>query len=204
MLISNISKFITNPIKGAIHIGAHHAEELFWYESNNIDNVVWIECNDQYKSIILNKIQKYPKHQLINKCISNKKEIKTFNISNNGQSSSFLDLGTHRYLHPEVHYVHSIEVPTYRMIDVINMHNININEYNFLNLDIQGYELEALKSFDDTIHKFEYIYTEVNTNYVYKNCAIITEIDEYLKKYGFYRKETKMYNEWGDALYLKS
>lgn len=204
MLISNISKFITDSIKGVIHIGAHHAEELSWYESNGIDSVVWIECNNQYESIILKKIQKYPKHQLINKCISNKKEIKTFNISNNGQSSSFLDLGSHRYLHPEIHYVNSIEVPTYRMTEVIDMHNININEYNFLNLDIQGYELEAIKSFDDIINKFQYIYTEVNTNYVYKNCAIITEIDKYLKQYGFDRKATKMYNEWGDALYLKS
>lgn len=204
MLIPNISKFITNPIKGCIHIGAHHAEELSWYESNNIDKVIWIECNEQYSPIILNKIQEYPKHQLINKCISNDKEIKTFNISNNGQSSSFLDLGSHKYLHPAIHYINHIKVPTYRMVDVIDMHNINMSEYNFLNLDIQGYELEALKSFEDTIEKFEYVYTEVNTNYVYKNCAIITEIDDYLKKYGFNRKETKMYNEWGDALYIRS
>jgi FkbM family methyltransferase len=44
---------------------------------------------------------------------------------------------------------------------------------------------------------------EVNNAYVYKNCALVHEIDDYLMKYNFKRIETKWTNEnWGDALYI--
>ena len=47
------------------------------------------------------------------------------------------------------------------------------------------------------------IYTEVNTKYIYENCALMTEIDEYLGTFNFHRVETKMTKHgWGDALYI--
>jgi len=57
----------------------------------------------------------------------------------------------------------------------------------------------------DYIKHFDYIYTEVNTEYVYKECALITEIDDYLNQYGFRRVATKMAGNcgWGDAFYIK-
>ena len=53
-------------------------------------------------------------------------------------------------------------------------------EYNFLNFDIQGAELKALKGMEEYLNKVDYLYTEVNSNYVYVGCALITELDEYL------------------------
>ena len=66
-------------------------------------------------------------------------------------------------------------------------------------------ELKAMKSMGDHISKFDYIYTEVNTEYVYKNCALMKEIDEYLSKYGFKQVAIKMCGNygWGDAFYIK-
>ena len=63
--------------------------------------------------------------------------------------------------------------------------NIPKNFANFLNIDIQGAELLALKGMGDIINYFDYAYLEVNRNYVYKNCALIDEIDKYLSKYFF-------------------
>ncbi len=37
--------------------------------------------------------------------------------------------------------------------------------FNFLNLDIQGAELKALKSMGDYLNNVDYIYTEVNSDY---------------------------------------
>jgi hypothetical protein len=78
--------------------------------------------------------------------------------------------------------------------------------YNFLNLDIQGVELKALKGMSDYLSSVQYIYTEVNSDYVYKDCAIVDEIDEYLKPFGFQRVETIWQGEcrWGDAFYVNS
>ena len=66
-------------------------------------------------------------------------------------------------------------------------------------------ELKAMKSMGDFIKKFDYIYTEVNTEYVYKDCALMDEIDEYLNTYGFKRCITQMCENfgWGDAFYIK-
>ena len=58
---------------------------------------------------------------------------------------------------------------------------------------------------NDYLKHIDYIYTEVNSEYVYKNCALIPEIDEYLSKYGFIRVASKQAGNcgWGDALYIK-
>jgi hypothetical protein len=51
----------------------------------------------------------------------------------------------------------------------------------------------------------DYLYIEVNEEELYKGCALITEIDYYVSKYGFERKLTHMTkNKWGDAFYIKS
>jgi hypothetical protein len=90
------------------------------------------------------------------------------------------------------------------MDTLLSENSIDLNNYNFINIDIQGAELLALKSFGKLLDNFKYIYTEINTNNLYKDCALVSEIDEYLSKYGFIRVETSMTEfEWGDALYIK-
>jgi len=202
MLITNLQKHFTKELKGAIHIGAHHGEEKQWYEENKINPVVWVEANPNYLEIIKKTVGD---DLVIISGVGNETKKGLFNISNNGQSSSFLELETHKRMHPDVFFVDKIEVNIKRMSDILNEYNLNIDNYNFLNLDIQGYELEAIKGFDDNISKFDYIYSEVNSNYLYKNCALINEIDEYLSKYGFTRVDTVMTGaQWGDALYKKN
>ena len=77
-------------------------------------------------------------------------------------------------------------------------------EFNFLNFDIQGAELKALKGMEEYLDKVDYLYTEVNSDYVYKDCALITEIDDYLKQFNLVRVETSWTDcKWGDAFYIK-
>ena len=93
----------------------------------------------------------------------------------------------------------------------------NINRYpnldqiykklsNFLNIDIQGAELLALKGMGDLIKEYDYLYLEVNSEEVYMGCGLITEIDIYLEKYNFKRVETKWWGNagWGDAFYIRN
>ena len=116
-------------------------------------------------------------------------------------SSSIYELGLHKDYYPHIDYVDSFYADTKLLKDIIYKYNIH---YNFLNLDIQGAELNALKGMENYLHKVEYIYTEVNCDYVYKDCPLIDEIDEYLKKFGFDRVETiwQAGCKWGDALYI--
>jgi FkbM family methyltransferase len=154
-----------------------------------------------------NKVQlckaRFPGIKIEQAVISDKIEKVTFNISNNGQSSSILEFGLHSQFHPHVVFVNSVETETKLLKDVICNYDI---DYNFVNLDIQGVELKALKSMEEYLHKIDYIYTEVNSDYVYKDCNLISELDDYLKKFDFTRVETIWAGDyrWGDAFYVKN
>jgi FkbM family methyltransferase len=202
MLISlhELIKKYNIQFKGILHVGAHECEELSDYEKYiDRSKILWIDA-------LVDKVNlckaKYPNIQIENAVISDKYETVMFNRSNNGQSSSILEFGLHSTFHPQVHYIESYEVQTTMLKDIINKYNIS---YNFVNLDIQGVELKALKSMEEYLHNIDYIYTEVNSDYVYKDCNLITEIDDYLKVYGLYRVETQWCGNfrWGDAFYIR-
>ena len=57
---------------------------------------------------------------------------------------------------------------------------------------------------EEYLHNVHYLYTEVNSDYVYKDCALVTELDEYLRQFGLVRIETSWTDyKWGDAFYIK-
>tara|TARA_Y100001970_G_C13568886_1_gene525205 strand:- start:52 stop:504 length:453 start_codon:yes stop_codon:yes gene_type:complete len=126
------------------------------------------------------------------------------NIANNTQSSSILKLGKHSDLYPEIKYINEMEVET-NTINQIFQNKYNIKEFNFMNLDIQGAELLALKGSDNILRYIDAIYTEVNLDEIYLNCARIEDIDKYLEIFGFERVllATPESDLWGDALYVK-
>jgi FkbM family methyltransferase len=187
--------------EGILHIGAHECEEITCYEKYIERNkILWIEAIAD--KVNLNK-KKYDNLLIENAVVSDKEEQLKFNISNNGQSSSLLELGLHKQFHPNVRYINSFVTNTKLLKNILPNYDIN---FNFLNLDIQGAELKALKGMsDEYLSKVDYIYTEVNSDYVYKDCALITELDEYLSNFNFKRVETKWYGDyrWGDAFYIK-
>jgi FkbM family methyltransferase len=204
MLISldNLVQKYNIIFKGILHVGAHECEELLNYEKYISRNkILWIEA--LLDKVELNK-SRYPDLIIEQAVVSDKVEIVKFNRSNNGQSSSILEFGLHETFHPDVYYVDSFQVETKMLKDILYNYEKNI-DYNFLNLDIQGVELKALKGMEEYLHKVDYIYTEVNSDYVYKNCGLISDIDEYLTPFGFQRVETKWFSDcrWGDAFYIK-
>jgi FkbM family methyltransferase len=202
MIIKELSEYLTKDIRGVFHIGAHHAEEKNWYQQNNIKNVVWFEANPQYESIIKSKVGGDP---VIISALGNENKMVNFNLANNGQSSSVLNFGTHSKHHPEVRYVNQFQVKMSRMVDLVKQYNLSIDDYNFINIGIQGYELEAFKGFENLLEKFDYIYTEVNTGNVYEGCATLDELDSYLSNFNFVRVTQHITPfEWGDALYVKN
>lgn len=185
--------------KGILHVGAHECEELKDYEQYIIrDKILWVEalpdkvalCKKLYSGVLIE-----------NAVVSDTEEKVTFNISNNGQSSSILEFGLHTKYHPHVHYVNSFEVQTQLLKDILPKHKI---EYNFLNFDIQGAELKALKGMEEYLPKVDYLYTEVNSDYVYNDCALVGELDKYLLNFGLVRVETSWTDcKWGDAFYIR-
>lgn len=201
---SEITKKYNMKIHGILHIGAHNCEELVAYNEYGIKNseIIWVEANPK----LVEQNIRVDKSRIIKNFIcSDRDHVKTkLNIANNSQSSSILELGTHAKSYPHIKYNNFVEVNSHRIDTIYNQDKIPKNFANFLNIDIQGAELLALKGMGDLINYFDYIYLEVNRDYVYKNCALVHEIDKYLSKYNFLRVETSWTDaQWGDALYIK-
>lgn len=189
-------------VKGILHVGAHECEELMDYmrQGVNINNIVWIEGNDD--KVQQMKAKGVP--NIFQGLVSDKEEDVNFYITNNGQSSSILELETHKTHHPWVHVSDIRKQRTTTIENIFAENGLDGSRYNFWNFDIQGAELLALKGAGDLIKNADALYLEVNEEELYKGCALIGELDEFLKGHSFKRVETNMTEfKWGDALYVR-
>lgn len=193
-------------IRGIIHVGAHHAEEKESYTQCNVHNVVWVEGNADLIPLIKEKLNVLGAHDSVYNCLVSDKdgEEVEFHITNNTQSSSILNFGKHKGYYPGINFVKDVKQKTHTLKSIIENNHIDMDNFNMLNLDIQGVELRALKGLGEYLNVIDYIYTEVNNDTIYEGNDFISDIDEYLQKFGFRRVETVMLSEqWGDAFYIK-
>ena len=201
--VRNILQAYNILINGVLHIGAHECEEIGLYENLGIikKNIIWIDGNKEKVS----QAQQRGIPNVYYGVISNEndKDVE-FKITNNGQSSSILDFGSHSTHHPHIHFVEAQVHKTITIDTFYENNNLDMKKYNFWNFDIQGAELMALKGAGKAIEYAKALYLEVNTEEVYKGGCLISEIDDYLSTYKFKRVLTKMTEYgWGDALYVK-
>ena len=205
MLINFNDLFLLKKVNGIIHIGAHELEELSCYLKRNVSRVIWIEANPEKYELINRKIKNFENMVLGKFAAGSKKSLGNLNLANNKQSSSLLELGTHLNNYPEVKYNSIIEIEIKKVDEWIDENFNNKYLYNFINIDIQGFELEALKGMTNQLRIAEYVYLEVNFEQVYKNCPELQDIDKFLKKFGFSRIALRKTNAgWGDAFYSKN
>lgn len=195
--------------KGVLHLGSSIGQEAEEYHRQGIARVIWVEAIPSVFAELRENIKKYPGHLAFNACVSDQNGIEVlFNVANNGgQSSSFLEFGTHAVEHPTVKFVRTIPMKTMRADTLLMGAGLDkeITGGWFLNLDLQGAELLALKGMRNLLGRFDHAYIEVNERELYKGCPLVGDIDHYLKQFGFTRVETKFTNHgWGDAYYARS
>lgn len=188
--------------KGVLHIGAHEGQEAQAYQNLGVNKVVWIEANRQLYERLLKRLQGFNNQYAVHALVSDKSAPTTFNIANNdGQSSSILELGTHETVHPEVKYVGKTVMQSIRVDEI----DYNFSGLDFLNIDIQGAELLALKGMGKLLDQFKYVYLEVNWDELYQGCPLIGELDVFLSSKGFHLKESIECGNtgWGDGFWMK-
>lgn len=204
MLITSFDNKLIN-LRGALHVGANVGEECHWYNTLGFTKVYWFEPNMELFPTLRANIEPFPNQKAFSIGIHDTLDRATLHIANNaGQSSSLLEFGTHSTYYPAVKYIRDEEIPLWRMDDFFEAMGWKMADFNFLNIDVQGVELNVIKSFGSLIGKLDYIYTEVNIEQVYKGCCLMEEIDAYLFPYGFVREVTLVKKaKWGDALYVR-
>jgi FkbM family methyltransferase len=180
---------------------------IYKYRSYYLETVANVRSTAKEISKEKGKCEKFENTKYFNHVISDTDDqTVTFNISNNdGQSSSIFDLEYHKIAHPGVFYVKKIELKTKRIDTIFKENKLDMKDYNFVNMDIQGAEYLALLGFGDLLNEVDYISLEINERELYKGCTLFPQITEYLESYGFQFKEKIMWEDcgWGDAFFIR-
>tara|TARA_Y100001937_G_scaffold61900_1_gene84847 strand:+ start:284 stop:898 length:615 start_codon:yes stop_codon:yes gene_type:complete len=188
-------------IKGIIHIGGHYGEEITDYLREGIQNILVFEPLNENFDILSEKVKDLNANiEGYQVALGSKPgEYKMYVSDNEKQSSSILKPKVHLTHHPHVKF------PSVETVEVHLLDDYNCYDYNFINMDVQGYELEVLRGGLETLKQVDYVYCEVNRDEVYEHNAYVQEIDEFLSDYDMIRVETDWAGDiWGDALYIKS
>ena len=186
-----------------LHIGAHLGEEAAEYDKAGFP-VWWVEANPEVLPKLRANLAQYPEQYVIEGLIADRDdEILRFHITNyDGMSSSIFQFDKHPIYSPDTVFVNEREIVATTIRTLCDQYDI---KPDFLNLDIQGAELLALRGAGDVLRGVKWIYTEVSTDTVYAGGAQMSEIDEFLSP-DFVRVETDLGmhgGSHGDAFYVR-
>lgn len=188
-------------IKGIIHVGASFGQEAGDYEMNGIKNVVWIEpIKEDFEKL---KPLEDKGHKIFNCAISNfDGEAEFFQVTNHVSSSLRAPKRHNEFNKLEIDKIPIVKVRT--LDSLIGSENIDMSEFNMLNVDTQGTEDLVLEGCENNLHHFDLLYLEVNQADVYDGTKDHSVITKFLSERGFDLLERRQVNPLQfEALYKK-
>ena len=191
--------------RGVIHVGAHEGKEYEKYRKLGVKRVLFIEANPIVYQRLEEKFAEIEGVKTVNCAISNRKGTAKLHITSMDQSSSLLPLKLHRAVYPNIEETCQVTVKSTTLDSLVADIGLCSEDFNILNLDIQGAELMALQGAVKTLKHIDAVNTEVNFDELYEGCAHIDQIDAFMLDRGFVRRATTTpyHATWGDALYVK-
>ena len=100
-----------------------------------------------------------------------------------------------------------VDVTTKKLSTLIEENNIDMDQYDFLNIDAEGAELEILKGFEDNLKYINMIFLETSLDDRNNTGASHDVIVEWLKERNFSLAEmSDSYQDerWGDSIFLRN
>jgi len=187
-------------INGCIHVGAHEGQEYPIYKYFGINNLIFYEPLSKNFENLKSKVDASVilRQVALGDVVG---EIEMY-LEPRGLSSSILEPEYHLEQYPQIKFNDKETVK----ITKLDNESFDRSKFNFLNVDVQGYELEVFKGAIKTLCYIDMIICEINRKNMYKNCPLVEEIDEFLSPFGFKRAFTYWQLDggtWGDGLYLK-
>jgi FkbM family methyltransferase len=180
--------FFHKHITGLIHIGANEGQERAKYAEHDL-SVVWIEPIPEVFQTLQANLGPFPKQKALQLLVSETDDKDyVFNVaSNNGASSSILELGEHSELYPSINYTRQLNLKGITLKTLIEREGWNDGTYQALVLDTQGSELSILKAAGESLKMFRFIETEVADFASYKGCCTLVEMEQYMTRLGYKR-----------------
>lgn len=190
---------------GVLHVGAHEAEEVGEYKDNGfakLTPIIWVEAQADLVEILKKRLD--PNENKVYCAVAWNVDgaTKTFHVTSKSASSSLFDLDEHKKLYPEIGIVREIQVTTSRLDSILSESDV----FDFVVLDIQGAESQAIEGLGARINSVNWIFTEISKRKLYTGATLHKDLDTQLKDLGFERVFTAWDRRagWGDALYARS
>jgi FkbM family methyltransferase len=178
-------------VSGVIHVGGHLAEERDIYADRGL-NVFWVEANPKLYPELLNTISNHPNQRASCDLLMDTegKRYDFYISSNNGESSSVLEIAGHKEIWTQVSYVETIPLTSTTLSGLVKREKLDLSRYDSLVMDTQGSELHILKGATDILDQFKFIKTEVADFDLYKGCCRLSDMDQFLDQHHFRRVRT--------------
>lgn len=194
-----------NPkVKGIVHIGAHTGEEYPEYVGYGIENQLWFEPQPEPFEKLKARVNGNKNCIIENMAVGNTVGPIQMHVSDkHDASSSILKPKFHIAQYPDITFNREILVQQVTLDYYMECHNL-YGLYNLMNIDVQGYELQVFSGSVCTLREIDYILTEVNCAELYEECALIDDVDCFLRIYSFERVYLEWKEDtWGNAIYAK-
>ena len=200
--ISLIKKILPyDPI--IIEAGGQHGEDTKWMsELWPKGKIFTFEPSPESFEIMKNNCKDLNNVQIFKLGLDKKCSIKSFYLAG-GASSILKPAKTFNddYFHSDLENPIEIECLT---LDAWCKRN-NISKIDFLWLDMEGNELNALYGSEEILKTVKAIYTEVNLQRFWEECVMYEELKNYLESKGFYQIWSDITPNWhGNALFVKN
>ncbi len=200
-----------NSIKTICHIGSHIGLEAEKYYELGVERVIWVEGNYRVLNRLIKNTSKYNIDNIyVPLAISDRDdEVLDFNITNNEESSSLMQLGSsHKEFFPHIDVVDKIKVITKRFDTFLKGQDEFLwEDVDMLTIDCQGSDLNVLRSFGGLLNSnnLKVIKTEINFGEMYVGNPTEEDIGNYLLNFNFHKKFWFITDDgsWGDNFWLR-
>ncbi len=191
--------------RGVIHIGAYEGEEIDSYREMAIEKVLFVEANPQVFDRLQKKMAGMPFVIVANYAICDRDGKVNLHVAANEQSSSILSPNKESEQSIYTREISQVTVEAKTLDNLLAELELSPEDFNLLNIDIQGAELLALRGASNVLKFVDGINIEVNYEEIYQGCPLIDDLDEFLERVGFQRVATTTPYDpsWGDAFYAK-
>jgi FkbM family methyltransferase len=203
--------------KGIIHVGAHKGEEVETYIDLGFENIILIEPNPELYQFLSEKFKDNTKIKVFGVAISDCSGVMDFHIhtsqSGSVEPASLLKMKEFNKIVKTLKTVKTISVAVITLDDFFVENKLSIEDYNYINIDVQGAELMAFKGATNVLKSIDVVISEVNLIELYENAPLEKDIVNYLKEFSFEKKNViyhTLYDDkgtfpaWGECLFLKT
>ncbi|NEN95813.1 MAG: FkbM family methyltransferase [Moorea sp. SIO3I7] len=212
--------------RGALYFGGHKGELLLQFILVGFTDIIIVEPVPELFEQLQVKIEQI--HRLLNcygdlindkpissieavQCaVSNENGSAEFHVTSNSYIGSLFKPNAKVFEEQEIFTDATVNkriiVPTRTVDSIIKQSSKNFSDFNFLYLNTQGAELQALESAEKTLAHIDCIYLEKDIAPRYENLNSVEEIDRFILERNFVKEWEYLDERWGVAFsfYVKT